>query len=239
MKTSKHELHLLDLSQCSILEQLRIEEALLRADSRNYCILNKKISPAIVMGISSNVDEMINMDRWQKKQVPVIRRFSGGGTVFIDENSLMVTFILNSEDVSVPCFPKAIFEWSDAFYSKVFKEIPFRLRENDYVVHDKKFGGNAQYMTKNRFLHHTSFLWDYNKSHMEYLKIPLKMPNYREKRDHDDFLCKLKDFYQDKKVLKNNFLNVLENTFSVKNVLLDNILAIKNIEHRKATTQLL
>ena len=32
-------------------------------------------------------------------------------------------------------------------------------RENDYVLGDVKFGGNAQAVTRGDFVHHTSFLW--------------------------------------------------------------------------------
>eukprot|EP00968_Pinguiococcus_pyrenoidosus_P003776 scaffold251_cov230-Pinguiococcus_pyrenoidosus.AAC.7 len=34
------------------------------------------------------------------------------------------------------------------------------LVENDYVVGDRKFGGNAQSITSGRWLHHTSFLFE-------------------------------------------------------------------------------
>lgn len=49
----------------------------------------------------------------------------------------------------------------------------------DYVFGDRKFGGNAQSITKNRWVHHTSFLWDYEAKNMSYLKLPAKAPQYR------------------------------------------------------------
>lgn len=45
-----------------------------------------------------------------------------------------------------------------------------------------KFGGNAQTISKNRFLHHTSFLWDFDSRNMELLAHPPKAPKYREVR---------------------------------------------------------
>lgn len=47
------------------------------------------------------------------------------------------------------------------YHRHVFKDGGFGLRENDYVFRDQKFGGNAQYFTGQRWLHHTSFLWNY------------------------------------------------------------------------------
>jgi lipoate-protein ligase A len=55
----------------------------------------------------------------------------------------------------------------------------FRFVLKDYAFGDRKFGGNAQSITKNRWIHHTSFLWDYEVKNMSYLKLPAKAPKYR------------------------------------------------------------
>lgn len=49
----------------------------------------------------------------------------------------------------------------------------------DYVFGERKFGGNAQAITKNRWLHHTSLLWDFADARMALLKHPSKVPEYR------------------------------------------------------------
>lgn len=49
----------------------------------------------------------------------------------------------------------------------------------DYCFGDVKFGGNAQAITKQRFLHHTSMLWNYQKDRMQLLSHPAKIPDYR------------------------------------------------------------
>lgn len=56
---------------------------------------------------------------------------------------------------------------------------------------DKKIGGNAQTITKDRWVHHTSFLWDFDNLNMNYLQMPKKRPEYRQSRPHGDFLRKL------------------------------------------------
>jgi lipoate-protein ligase A len=100
-------------------------------------------------------------------------------------------------------------EWARDFYHPVFQRPQqtgtaythdraapalFSLRENDFVFGDQKFGGNAQYITKWRFVHHTSFLWDYDNENMKYLSLPDRRPDYRRDRDHGEFLGKLKDY---------------------------------------------
>lgn len=52
----------------------------------------------------------------------------------------------------------------------------------DYCFGEKKFGGNAQAITRKRWLHHTTFLWDFDVSRMELLKHPANAPDYREVR---------------------------------------------------------
>ena len=51
---------------------------------------------------------------------------------------------------------------------------------SDYVFQQRKFGGNAQAITGKRWLHHTSFLWDYRPEAMALLQHPPKAPEYRE-----------------------------------------------------------
>ncbi len=186
-------LHLIHLHQVPVFEQLQLEEALLRADQRNWCLLNTGTEPAIVLGISGNPAELIHEQERQKHQVPMIRRFSGGGTVVVDQSTCFVTFIFNQESLPIEPFPAPILRWTEKLYQPLFAGLDFNLRENDYTIGHLKCGGNAQYLTKGRWLHHTTFLWDYAPHLMECLTLPKKTPTYRQQRPHSDFLCKLKD----------------------------------------------
>lgn len=174
-----------------IVEQLRLEERLLRKDDRNFCIVNSGSPRTIVLGISGQPDLLLNQPLVQKDNIPVIRRFSGGGTVIVDEETLFVTFIFSKGALNLLPFPEPIMRWSSDLYASSWKIPGFALRENDYVIYDKKCGGNAQYIKKDRWLHHTSFLWNFQPNNMKYLLLPTKRPKYREDRDHRDFLCRL------------------------------------------------
>lgn len=234
--TKNFTLHLLRLTNCPILQQLQLEEALLRADQRNWCILNTGSSPAIVMGISGKPELLINPAKLKEAPVPVIRRFSGGGTVFVDENTCFVTFICNSAESNVACYPDKVMQWSGQLYQDVFPSLEFGLRENDYVFNNRKFGGNAQYLSKQRWLHHSSLLWDFTPSNMDYLLLPPKMPAYREKRGHTEFLCRLRDLHTEKGQLHKNIVNALEQRFRLEEVTLDEIQEIVKRPHRRATS---
>lgn len=84
------------------------------------------------MGASRKVEELIHADTAKAKGVQVIKRFSGGGTVVVDSNTLFCTLIFNAADVpGVDCHPRPVMQWSERFYSPVFKPHgDFRLREH-------------------------------------------------------------------------------------------------------------
>lgn len=185
-------LHWIDLHGVPIFEQLQLEEALLRTDSRSFCIVNRGSARSIVLGISSNPEELVDLDKARKDKIPLIKRFSGGGTVIVDEHTVFITFIMAKEDLDIPAFPEPILRWSGELYQSAWQIPDFALRENDYVIGEKKCGGNAQYIKKDRFVHHTSFLWDFSEKNMNYLLLPTKRPSYRKDRCHKDFLTALK-----------------------------------------------
>jgi lipoate-protein ligase A len=145
------------------------------------------------MGISGKPETLLNLTSVQKNQIPIIQRFSGGGTVIVDENTFFVTFIMNKHQLAVPPFPEPILRWSADLYADAWQIPQFHLRENDYCIGDWKCGGNAQYIKKERWLHHTSFLWDYREENMEHLLLPEKRPKYRDNRSHTHFLTRLKE----------------------------------------------
>jgi len=78
-----------------IFEQLRIEEVLMRHDSSNWCLVNRRMShPNVVLGISGKSDELVEVEACRKDGIPLIKRFSGGGTVIVDESTYFVSFIM-------------------------------------------------------------------------------------------------------------------------------------------------
>jgi lipoate-protein ligase A len=227
--------NIVQLKNVPILTQLKWEEALLRTNQHNWCLINQGSPPALILGISGRVQELVNLDYFNQKPISMIRRFSGGGTVVVDENTIFVTFICQTADFSVPPFPQPIMKWTEEFYRPIFHPHPFELKENDYVMGLKKFGGNAQSIIKNRWLHHTSLLWDFCNANMQYLSLPHKRPSYRENRSHEDFLCSLKHFFPNQISFKSQLLNRLEQRFSLTHCSVDDLEELSKIPHRSTT----
>jgi len=191
-------MRVLRLHRVPILEQLRLEEALLKANHENWCVLNQppEEEGSVVLGIGGKPAELVHLDNAQKDNIPLIKRFSGGGTVFMDENVRCVSFIVNSAALpELKSFPRPIMDWTGGLYEQVFHQLNvpgFSLRDHDYCLGQKKFGGNAQSIVRDRWLHHTSFLWTPCFDMLErYLQFPRKVPEYRAGRSHTDFTCGL------------------------------------------------
>lgn len=231
-----HQVRFLALENVPIFEQLQLEEALLRVGQDNYVIINHTSSPAIVMGISGKTCELVEPEHYAKNPVPIIRRFSGGGCVLVGEDTLFLTFIFNRKDVDIGTCPKMLLEHTEKLLKPAFGTLPFQVRENDYVLDDKKFGGNAQYFTKTRWLHHTSLLWDYSQEAMQVLKMPPKIPDYRNKRSHSDFLCCLNHHFPSKDAFFKGVIAALGQQYHLIYVTHDKVQAsVRNVPHRKAT----
>ena len=64
--------------------------------------------------------------------MPLIKRFSGGGTVVVDADTLFATLIMNAAALpDVECYPRPVMRWSERFYTPVFAPYGnFSLREH-------------------------------------------------------------------------------------------------------------
>jgi lipoate-protein ligase A len=199
-------------------------------------MINRGTPRAIVMGISGHPEILLDLPRVRRDNIPVYKRFSGGGTVFVDEDTLFITFILSKSTLDIHPFPEPILRWSEQLYLDSWKIPAFQLIENDYTIGPLKCGGNAQYIKKDRWLHHTSFLWDYRDFNMNYLLQPPKQPKYRKDRTHHDFLCRLKDHAPSKDELIKKLLKQLSKQFTLKDLKKE---SLKWPSHRQSVHQLI
>lgn len=112
----------------------------------------------IVIGVNQNTIEEVNNDYVKAHNVNVVRRLSGGGAVYHDLGNLNFTFIFNKNKDNVrnyPLFTKPII----TVLQKLGVNAEFSGK-NDLEVAGKKISGNAQYVYKNRIMHHGTILFD-------------------------------------------------------------------------------
>lgn len=210
-------INLIHLKNYKILDQLKLEEFLLKNLNGNFCLINEGTNPAVVLGVSNKVDDLVNIDNAKKDNIPLIKRFTGGGTVFVDQKTVFVSFIFSNNLINIELFPENIIKWAESFYKNVFELKTFNANENDFAINDKKIAGNAKYIKKDRFLLHTSFLFDYDIEKINaYLHFPKKAPKYRDNRSHENFLTPLKNYISKEKFIK-NIKDQANEKFGIKN----------------------
>uniref|UniRef100_A0A6N2LAU5 BPL/LPL catalytic domain-containing protein n=1 Tax=Salix viminalis TaxID=40686 RepID=A0A6N2LAU5_SALVM len=211
-----------------ILEQLFLEEKLLRTSSDNWCIVNdgtstpsrdllvvsfthghasvfhlhydlefvQKVAPKSV--VLRKLQNFLNLGLFY--EIVFIRRFTGGGTVIVDHGTIFVTLICNKDDVlGVQPYPRSIMSWSGLLYGQVFRGIgDFQLRENE--EHCKLLAAYDAYITV---------------KNMAYLKLPARAPEYRLERDHNEFICRMKE-YLSRSLFVEKTTEALETHFSLQ-----------------------
>ena len=217
-----------------ILDQLLLEEGLLRADTGCWFIWNEAPPPAIVLGISSSIHDLIHREAWERTPLPMIRRFSGGGTVVLDESSLLATWIMDRQHLPhLPHHPQGICQW----IGELLKPLGISLHEQDFCLGSHKIGGNAQYCRPSRWLHHTSFLWDYSPERMALLNHPSRQPAYRAQRSHEEFCGRLARHLASPHVLRETILQQLGQWCTLETVSWCDAKTILEREHRRTVVE--
>lgn len=134
------------------------EEYILKNYSEDVIML-WQCEPSVILGKHQNALAEVNLDLVSESNIPVIRRISGGGTVFHDPGNINYTIITSEKQkdklIDFRKFTRPIVEFL-ASYGIVagFEE------KNNLVIDGKKFSGNSAHVHKNRVLHHGTLLFN-------------------------------------------------------------------------------
>jgi len=135
---------------------LAIEEFLLKNTNEEYLILGIN-DPSIIIGKHQSGHREVNTQFVREYKIPVIRRISGGGTVFHDHGNLNFSFIRNSESGKQVDFRKYTQPVID-FLKSMGVNVVFEGK-NDLKVNGLKISGNAEHINGSRVLHHGTLLF--------------------------------------------------------------------------------
>lgn len=137
---------------------LAIEEVLLRsvvADESLFLLYENE--PAVIVGRNQNIFGEVNLRYAEAQGIHIVRRLSGGGTVYHDRGNL---------NFSVIC-PEQTHLHDFAHFTSIVSgtlhqfgiETTLRNRSSLFVG-EGKISGNAQYATRGKLLHHGTLLYD-------------------------------------------------------------------------------
>ncbi|MEW5846242.1 MAG: lipoate--protein ligase [Bacteroidota bacterium] len=144
------------------------EEYLLRQSNDDYIILYRN-TPSVIVGKHQNTMAELNHTFIYSNEIPVIRRLSGGGTVFHDLGNVNFCFILNGREGNLVDFKR--FTQPIIDFLHILGLRAYRGEKNDIRVGDYKVSGNAEHVYKNRVMHHGTLLYNTN---MQWLEQSIK-----------------------------------------------------------------
>lgn len=124
--------------------------------------------PTILIGRNQNLQLEVDTKFTQDNNVHIVRRLSGGGTVYCDLNNCQYSIITKNSDEanSFASFARPVVE----ALKKLGLNAEFTGR-NDILIDGKKVSGNAQYKWKDRIIHHGTLLFG---ADLELLKGSIK-----------------------------------------------------------------
>jgi lipoate-protein ligase A len=121
--------------------------------------------PAIIIGKHQNAAREINHDFVQQNNIPVIRRITGGGTVYHDPGNVNFSFITRGEEGKQIDFRRYTRPVID-FLETIGIRAEF-TGKNNLFARGKKISGNAAHVYRDRALHHGTLLFSANLNALE------------------------------------------------------------------------
>ncbi len=123
-------------------------------DDYFYLYINE---PCIVVGKHQNTTAEINVAYAYENKLKVVRRLSGGGTVFHDLGNLNYCFIQKGKEGFLVDFKKYTQPILDTLQNLGVNAV--LKGKSDLVINDLKFSGNAEHIFRNKVLHHGTMLF--------------------------------------------------------------------------------
>jgi lipoate---protein ligase len=205
---------LLDLTLPTPAQNLACDEALLNlCEEAGLEVLRfwESRETFVVLGYGNHFATEVNVAECQRRQIPILRRCSGGGTVVQGPGCLNYNLTLrveeNSRISSVTEANRYVMERQRAAMEK-FLGVPVSIQgctdlafasgngPDDPASHPPpapkawfKFSGNAQRRRRGALVFHGTLLYGFDlKSIGDLLRFPSAQPDYRDSRSHLDFV---------------------------------------------------
>lgn len=147
----------------------------------------------LVLGQSNKAETSLDMEAVLADGVVVIKRPSGGETVILTPNTIVIAISFTSETLKNP----------NEYFHKINDSIISVLAENgiknllqkgisDIAIGEKKILGSSIYRRPNRVFYHAVLNVAEDISNIaKYIRHPAKEPDYRKGRPHSEFVTSI------------------------------------------------
>ena len=204
-------MYLLNYSFPSAIENIAFDEAFLEwcegADPGSVIRLWESPEVAVVLGHGNQIHREADPEACRKRQIPILRRCSGGGTVVVGPGCFQYSFFLRNDDSaqlqSIGGTTDFVMDHLACLLQQAAEDgvlkpdrIPPREQltisrqgQSDLTLNGYKCSGNAQRRRRHYTLFHGTLLSSFPIADIaEILPHPSREPAYRENRSHASFL---------------------------------------------------
>jgi lipoate-protein ligase A len=189
-------------------ENVALDEALLDAAEEGaggdeFFRIWESPDTVVVAGRSTRISKEVNEAECNRRRIPILRRSSGGAAIVAGPGCLMYAMVISHKQrpelLDITRAHRFVMNRNLESIRKRFAQLgPFQLAGTcDLVLDDgarapRKFSGNSLRVKRSHFLYHGTVLYDFDLSLIaQYLLLPLRQPEYRERRGHSEFVVNL------------------------------------------------
>ena len=191
---------MLDLTLPEGAENLALDEALLLQAEEDQSFVEvlrlwEPRRPMVILGRSSKIAGEVHVAACRELEIPVLRRTSGGATIITGPGCLMYTLVLSRIERpalrSATAAHRFVLDTMAAAFTPLVPGL--RCRGTcDLAVGESKFSGNSIRMKRDHLLYHGTLLYDFPLELIERcLRMPPRVPDYRQRRSHRAFVTNL------------------------------------------------
>lgn len=227
---------LIDIPNFNPQINFQIEEKILQiCNAGNFILRFWQNNPCLVIGKFQKEEYEVDLEYTTNKNIPIFRRFTGGGTVYHDRGNLNITFCKEKENI---LFSKYILEEAKGITEIILQAIKdFNknceiVERNSIFLEGRKILGSAIAQKNNKFFYNASLLINSNLKELQKVikweegyprdtRTPVKskrseVTNLSSWTSVSTNMVKekiLKNFLQTFKIEKNNVIKIYNNNF--------------------------
>lgn len=149
----------------------------------------------VILGTSNKPEDALNERNIFDDNIQVYKRPSGGQSVILTPNTLVIAVLKIEEQIKAP---KTFFKEINSLIINALEQLGVTNLSHkgisDIAIREKKILGSSMYRNKEKNFYHAVLNVSESADIFEkYLKHPVKEPDYRKGRSHKDFVTSLKE----------------------------------------------